>query len=491
MLAGCSSSDSEEEGPPGERGARGDAPTPAVEVVKARYGSLPLQKRMTGTVRAENQVAIYPEINAPVTRVAVENGDYVRQGEAMVYLRDQQYRDQVRQAEAALEIARANANQAEATLRELESRLQRTRQLAEKQYQSDQELETLQAQVDGAKASLQQAEKQYQSDQELETLQAQVDGAKASLQQAEGQVAQAEATLDERREALRRTVIRAPVSGYVGQRDAEIGMRVDGSTRLFTLGNLDRVRVEVAVPDEMLGRIQTGQTALITAPSLEDSTIRASVSRISPFVEPGSFSAEAEIDVPNDGQRLRAGMFVTVDVLYGESQQATLVPLSAIYEDPASGNRGIFVAPTLGAEIPLEEPTSYDPDNPPPLTEPTPTAFREVEILAEGQQTAGVRGIQPGTWVVTVGQNLLSTRTGERVQARVRPVAWSRLMALQRLQDTDLLYRVLERQQRIAKQRFGARDTTQSDTAETSAATATEGRTPDTTGSTAALTVQP
>lgn len=464
VLAGCSSSDSEEEGPPGERGARGDAPTPAVEVVKARYGSLPLQKRMTGTVRAENQVAIYPEINAPVTRVAVENGDYVRQGEAMVYLRDQQYRDQVRQAEAALEIARANASQAEATLRELESRLQRTRQLAEKQYQSDQELETLQAQVDGAKAS---------------------------LQQAEGQVAQAEATLDERREALRRTVIRAPVSGYVGQRDAEIGMRVDGSTRLFTLGNLDRVRVEVAVPDEMLGRIQTGQTALITAPSLEDSTIRASVSRISPFVEPGSFSAEAEIDVPNDGQRLRAGMFVTVDVLYGESQQATLVPLSAIYEDPASGNRGIFVAPTLGAEIPLEEPTSYDPDNPPPLTEPTPTAFREVEILAEGQQTAGVRGIQPGTWVVTVGQNLLSTRTGERVQARVRPVAWSRLMALQRLQDTDLLYRVLERQQRIAKQRFGARDTTQSDTAETSAATATEGRTPDTTGSTAALTTLP
>jgi RND family efflux transporter MFP subunit len=464
VLAGCSSSDADKNGSSSERGPRGNAPTPAVEVVKARYGSLPLQKRLTGTVRAENQVAIYPEIDAPITRVAVQNGDYVRAGEPLVYLRATQYREQVRQAEAALEIARANASQAEANLRELESRLKRTRQLAEKQYQSEQALETLQAQVDGAEAA---------------------------LQQARGQVAQAEATLDERREALRRTVIRAPVSGYVGQRDAEVGMRVDGSTRLFTLGNLDRVRVEVAVPDEMLGHIQTGQTALVTAPSLVDSTIRASVSRISPFVEPGSFSAEAEIDVPNEGQRLRAGMFVTVDVLYGESQQATLVPLSALYEDPASGSRGIFVAPTLGTEIPLEEPNTYDPDNPPPLTAPTPTVFREVEILAEGQQTAGVRGIQPGTWVVTVGQNLLSTRADERVQARARPVAWSRLMALQRLQDTDLLYRVLERQQRIAEQRFGGRDTTQTDTAETSAATANEARSPDTTGNTAALTAQP
>lgn len=461
LFTGCSSSEDGEEDAP--RGGPGNAPTPAVEVVKARYGSLPLQKRLTGTVRAENQVAIYPEINAPITRVAVQNGDYVRQGEPLVYLRNTQYREQVRQAEAALEITQANASQAEASLRELESRLKRTQQLAEKQYQSEQELETLQAQVDGAKAS---------------------------LRQAQGQVAQAEATLDERRESLRRTVIRAPVSGYVGQRDAEIGMRVDGSTRLFTLGNLDQVRIEAAIPDKMLGQIQEGQTALISSPALADSVIRASVSRISPFIESGSFSAEADIDVPNPDQLLRSGMFVTVDVLYGESQQATLVPLSAIYEDPASGNRGIFVAPTLGAEIPLEEPTSYDPDNPPPLTEATPTEFREVEILAEGQQTAGVRGIQPGTWVVTVGQNLLDTNAGERIDARARPMPWSRLMALQRLQDTDLLYRVLRRQQRLAEQRFGTRDTTRADTAGPTAGSSSSAL-PDTSSGTIVLTAQP
>jgi hypothetical protein len=162
-------------------------------------------------------------------------------------------------------------------------------------------------------------------------------------------------------------------------------------------------------------------------------------------------------------------MFVEVDVAYGESQQATIIPLSAIYQDPTTGARGVFLAPTLGTEVPVEMPTSYSADDPPPLTQPTPTTFREVSILAEGEQTAGVRGIQPGDWVVTVGQNLLSSSTEDRVDARVRPMTWSRLMSLQRMQDTDLLYDVLERQQRMAKRRFGS-DSTAPDSVESSAA---------------------
>jgi hypothetical protein len=164
---------------------------------------------------------------------------------------------------------------------------------------------------------------------------------------------------------------------------------------------------------------------------------------------------------------------VKVDVLYGESQKATIVPLSAIYEDPASGTRGVFVAPTLGTEIPVETPASYSAEDPPPLTQPTPTEFREVEILAEGRQTAGVRGIEPGDWVITVGQNLLSGSGSERVDARVRPMPWSRLLSLQRLQDTDLLRRILERQRRMAERRFGDTDTTTS--ADTVSAAANRG----------------
>jgi RND family efflux transporter MFP subunit len=443
LFSACQSS-----GDDGDRQRRrgGERTTPSVEAVEARYGSLPLEERMSGTVRAANQVAIYAQIEAPVVEVVAQNGDYVEKGDPLVRLEDDRYRDRVRQAEASLKIAQADAQSARASLAELEAQLKRTQRLAEQEYESQQQLETLKARVESARAD---------------------------VNRAEANVEQAEATLAERRSDLRRTVVRAPFSGYVGNRNAEVGQRVGANTQLYTMGDLDTVRVEVSVTDRMVGRVQTGQTARITSPSLSDTVITAEVARMSPFISDQTYSAEAEIDVPNPDGLLRPGMFVKVDVLYGESQKATIVPLSAIYEDPASGTRGVFVAPTLGTEIPVETPASYSAEDPPPLTQPTPTEFREVEILAEGRQTAGVRGIEPGDWVITVGQNLLSGSGSERVDARVRPMPWSRLLSLQRLQDTDLLRRILERQRRMAERRFGDTDTTTS--ADTVSAAANRG----------------
>ncbi|PSQ85514.1 MAG: efflux RND transporter periplasmic adaptor subunit [Bacteroidetes bacterium QS_3_64_15] len=458
LLTGCGSS-GEEDGPQRRRGGS-DNSTPSVEAVQARDGTLPLEERMSGTVRARNQVAIYPELSEPVVAVEAQTGDYVEAGDALVRLRRETHEQQVRQAKASVRTAKAEANGAKARLRELEAQLKRTERLAEQDFESEQQLESLRAQVEQAKAS---------------------------YEQAQAQVEQAEATLEERETALQQTVVRAPISGYVGQRNVEVGQRVDPSTRLYVMGDLDAVKVRVEVTDRMFGRIQPGQTARIHVPQ-KDTVLTASVTRMSPFLSDESYSAEAEIEVPNEDRILNPGMFVEVDVAYGESQRATIVPLSALYEDPATDTRGVFVAPTLGTEIPVDVPDSFDEDDPPPLTPPTPTTFREVEILAEGRQTAGVRGIEPGDWVVTVGQNLLANDTGERVDARVRPLPWSRLLSLQRLQDTDLLNRVLERQQRLAKQRFGD-DSAPDDTSQSS--TTQEETSPDSTAPSTAVNQRP
>lgn len=447
VWAGCGSSSDE-----GDRGGRwggrgGDATTPSVEAVQARYGALPLEERLSGTVYARNQVEIYPQISAPVTSVEVETGDYVEKGETLVRLQSDVYRQRVRQAEASLRIARAEAKGAQADLDELRSQLKRAERLADQDFQSDQEIESLRAQVAGAEAD---------------------------YEQAEGQVEQAEATLDERRADLSRTVIRAPISGHVGRRNVQVGQRMGPDTRIFTMGDLSTVRVEVGITDRMMGAIEPGQTARITAPSLGDSVITAEVTRISPFINSTTYSAEAEIEVPNPDRVLRAGMFVQVDVAYGESQQATIVPLSAIYEDPSTGSRGVFVAPTLGEEVPVEQPEEYDASNPPSLTQPTPTEFREVDIVAEGAQTAGIRGVEPGDWVVTVGQNLLSTRAEDRVDARVRPMTWSRLVTLQRLQDTDLLRDIMEQQREAARRSFGTAGSSPTGSTDTTTESASE-----------------
>lgn len=409
-------------------GSRPGAATPAVEVVRARLGSLPLTERISGTVRAQNQVVLYSEISAPVERVAVRNGDFVRAGAPLVYLRDKQYQDQLKQQEAALQIAQADQRRTTASLAELQTRLERTRKLAEKEFQSAADLELLEAQVAGAVAA---------------------------DEQAVARISQAEANLEEQREAVRRTVVRAPVAGVVGSRDVEIGMRVDPSRALFTIGDLSAVRVDVSITDRMMGRIQVGQTALITVEGSGAPPIEAQVSRISPFLETGSYSAAAEIDLPNPNGLLRPGMFVAVDVLYGESEQATIVPEAALYEDPNTGVLGAYVATSLRTETPVVEPETYDSENPPEMVGPTPVSFQPLEVIARGGGMAGVTGVEPGDWVLTVGQHLIRAVDGKS-EVLARPVPWSRIADLQRLLDRDLLLRFLEKQQRMARESFGA-----------------------------------
>ena len=392
-----------------------DQLVPAVEAVQARYGSLPLTQRLSGVVKAKNQVAIYPEISAVITEVLVTNGNEVRKGQPLVRLRDREFRERLKQANANYQITLAQLRQAEAQLKEIQAELKRVESLAERELASPSELETTQTSAISAEAD---------------------------VQLAEARVEQAQATVDEREEALSQTVIRAPVFGSVGSRNAEVGMLVNGNSRLFTLGQLDNVRVEIVLTDRMLDYIEEGQRSEIFASSLPSGPVSAAVSRISPFLHPVTHSTDAEIDLENPGGRLKPGMFVTVDIFYGESEQATLVPLSSLYENPSTGATGVFVS-----KASLDrEPIGKLGDQSISLTNPVTFEFVPVDVVAKGRMEAGIRGVVEGDWVVTIGQNLLGNESGV---ARVRPVKWEWVEKLQRLQREDLMQDLIERQQTV------------------------------------------
>ena len=103
----------------------GERLIPSVEAVQAHFGSLPLSERLTGVVRAKNQVAIYPEISAAITDVYVHNGEMVKKGQPLVRLRDREFQERLNQAKAEYQIAVAQAKQAGARLKEVKSELQR------------------------------------------------------------------------------------------------------------------------------------------------------------------------------------------------------------------------------------------------------------------------------------------------------------------------------------------------------------------------------
>ncbi|MEX0719666.1 MAG: efflux RND transporter periplasmic adaptor subunit [Balneolaceae bacterium] len=388
---------------------------PAVEAVQARYGSLPLVERFSGNVRSENQVALYPEITANVEQVFVENGDIVEKGQQLVKLDSNQLEQELQQAKSGAKINNAQLKQAQARLAELESQYRRIKQLAERELTSDLSLEQLEAQMSSAEADVELAE--------------------AQLEQTQSLVAQ-------RENQLSKTTLRAPFSGTVGQRNAEPGMQASPSTQLFLIGDLSKLRVEIVLTEDMLNHISIGQSARILVGNNDAQTIEGKVTRISPFLNRLTRSTEAEIDVDNRDNLLRPGMFVPVDVHFGESEQATLIPTSALYTDPSSGEEGVFVATSLGSEIePTSKSDTNDTNSPGPMTEPTRVEFKPINVLARGRMEVGVGGLESGQWVVTVGQDLLSEG---RAEARVRTMSWDRIFQLQLLQREDLLREVLQ-----------------------------------------------
>jgi multidrug efflux pump subunit AcrA (membrane-fusion protein) len=150
-----------------------------------------------------------------------------------------------------------------------------------------------------------------------------------------------------------------------------------------------------------------------------------------------------EIDMPNPDRKLTSGMFVTVDVHYGESEEATLIPLSALFENPATGATGIYVTKSSLDREPVGQFKSGESTV---LTEPVPFEFVAVDVLARGRMEAGIRGAEKGDWVITLGQNLLAGQPGE---ARVRPVKWEWVDKLQNLQREDLMEEVVKKQQAV------------------------------------------
>ena len=389
---------------------------PAVEATQARFGSLPLIERFSGNVRSENQVPLYPQISGIIEAVMVENGAFVKKGEPLVKLDDEQYRQQLTQAEAGLKINNAQLKQAQAQLNQLKAEYNRTKQLADKELSSDLEMEQLQAELISAEAS---------------------------VELAEARVEQSEAVVSERKKELSRTIISAPISGTVGQRNAQIGMRVSTASQLFMIGDLSNVRVEIVLTENLLNKVSSGQKVEVLVDDLNGNThiVDARISRISPFLNETTRSTEAEIDIVNTDGLLKPGMFIPVDVHFGESSQATLIPTSALFLDPTTGKEGIYVAKALGSEIQPVEATSTDELQ--PLTEPTDVAFMPIEVLARGRMEVGVAGIESGQWVITLGQDLLSTG---RTQARVRTISWNHVLSLQQLQSEDLLKTILEDQ---------------------------------------------
>ncbi|NEV61794.1 efflux RND transporter periplasmic adaptor subunit [Thiorhodococcus minor] len=282
---------------------------PSYRTAEVRRGDLKVEVTATGKLQPVTQVDVGTEVSGTIQSVEVDFNARVRQAQVMAKLDPEKYRADERQSAAALSLAQAQVDEAEATAKETANKLRRTRDLVKKRLASPEELDTAEAAAERAIAA---------------------------LAVARAKVEQAQAKLDADRRTLEKTLIRSPIDGIVLNRVVEPGQTVAASLQtpvLFTLAeNLTQMELKVDVDEADVGQVEEGQTAVFTVDAYPDRTFPATITqvRFAPETINGVVTFGALLAVDNADLSLRPGMTATADILVREERDVLLVPNAAL-----------------------------------------------------------------------------------------------------------------------------------------------------------------
>jgi len=289
--AGCSRGSASGEG-------KGEKTSVVAEatVAKVERASISRVLAVSGTINARpNQdVRVSSLVAGRIAQMLVAEGDAVKKDQVLAKIDDKPYRDQLQQAEAAVQQAHAQLDNAH---------LVRQRE------------ETLFDRGISARKDLEDARMQEKV--------------------GEAAVRQTEAALALARLQLSRTEVVSPLDGTVVKRLLSAGEAVDGTAAqpIFQVANLSAVELFGNVPAEYLGRIRVGQRMEITSDGMPDAKWEGRVAAVSPAVDPATNMGLVRIELANPGARLRYGMYLSVQLPTETHEGALVVPRKAVYRN--------------------------------------------------------------------------------------------------------------------------------------------------------------
>jgi HlyD family secretion protein len=285
--------------------------------------------RLSGNIEAHESVVGF-KVQGRIIELPVQEGQWVDAGALLARLDGGDYRRQAEVDEAALRVQRAQLALGLAGTRSQElkaaqqSLLDAKADLEQKKLDYDR-AETLfrervgsQQERDQTDTNLKRAEATYRRAQEMYD-EAREGTRREQLAVDRAAVAQAEEKLRVSKLNVEYTVLRAPVSGVVVVRDAELGEVVAPNTPVVTIADLDHLWLRAYVGETDLGRVRWGQEATVRTDTFPGKSYRGRISFISDkaeftpksvqtFKERVTLVYRIKIDVENPNHELKPGM---------------------------------------------------------------------------------------------------------------------------------------------------------------------------------------
>jgi HlyD family secretion protein len=318
----------------------------------------------TGYIVAAHKIELAAKVIGKVASIDVDKGDKVKAGQVLVRLEDDEYRARLLEAQGNLqtlearlaeaehgsrpeEIAKAKADvdQARADQENARVTLERTRTLVNDRVMAKQELDNAQARYDGAVAKVASLEHAYELVR-LGPRKEEIDALRAQVNQAKG-------TLDYAQVQLDNTVIRAPISGTILERNVEKGEFVttgfvgDKGAKgyVVSLADLNDLEVELDINQNDFGKLGPKQPGVVTTDAYPDRKYQGVITEISPEANRQKATVQVKVKILKPDSYLRPEMNASVAFYAPDqpgSEQTQAKPMVTV---PASAVRdgGVFV----------------------------------------------------------------------------------------------------------------------------------------------------
>jgi multidrug efflux pump subunit AcrA (membrane-fusion protein) len=338
-----------------------------VSTAKAEGRDVPLFIQATGSFAADESSDVASQASGQIIATPVDVGAFVKQGAIIAKLDDrdarlrlQQLAASERQAEAALRqaeaklglgsgkgfeasaipevaAARQNYEAADAQARLAETNAKRYQNLVATGDVSQIVYDQAKTQADTARAQANAAKQQYevavnvarQNNQGIAT-------AQAALEAARVQVAIA-------RKAVNDTIITAPFAGYISERPVALGEYVTPQSKIATLLKTNPIKLKVQLPESDAARARPGVSVSATVAAFPNVEFSGQVSDVNPALDPASRTVTIEVDIRNEGNRLKPGMFASAKLYEQGGGRGVFVPKSAVMSEANVAAARVYV----------------------------------------------------------------------------------------------------------------------------------------------------
>jgi len=292
----------------------------AVEVGAVRRGTVRDVGLFTGSLLPKSQFVVAPKVNGWLKKLLVDVGDTVERDQVIAILDDGEYTQEVEQARAELEVAKANMDNHTSDLAIAEREFKRAKTLREKQIASESELDEAEAEFNASEARLKVSQALVmQRESALKTAQLRLSYTKIQAWWEEA-------------DDLR----------VVGERFVDEGALLKENEPIVSILENSILTGVIYVIERDYPKINIAQKAIITTDAYPGKTFTGEVVRIAPMLKESSRQARVEVEIPNRDGFLKPGMFIRVEIEFAQHEDVTIIPAVALVE--RNNQEGTFLA---------------------------------------------------------------------------------------------------------------------------------------------------